>query len=169
MSKVNLDRVLQSIHSKDSQGVIFLYKQFPEVFSEDVISKTELNCKKAYDYIRCGENIAAMDSKTKFQYKVAGKYVSKLEDAAKRGLEFSLTLTSVSNLLKAKKCFFTGLPLDDETMTFDRVDNSKGYIQGNTVACHKEVNAFKAHIENPLTIMNLELVSKMVKKWEERL
>lgn len=161
--------LLRVISSSDFLSVIRIYNTHPELFTPEVIAKVSIECKKAMTHITLGQAIAAMSPKARFQYRVACKYRNKLENAARRGLEFTLTLTSVSNLLKAKKCFFTGLPLDENTLTFDRVDNSKGYIQGNTVACHKEVNAFKATMENPETLVNLELVSKMVKKWEKSL
>ena len=161
--------LLNSINSRNFTAVIDVYKVFPELFTLDIIEKISKECPKALPHITRGKAMEAMSPKARFQYKVASKYRLKLEDAAKRGLEFTLTLTSVSNLLKAKKCFFTGLPLDENTLTFDRVDNSKGYIQGNTVACHIEVNSFKANMEDPSTVMNLELVTKMVKKWEKSL
>jgi len=167
MSKVSL--LIGQIHNKNSQGIIAHYKTNPEWFNDSIMILLKDKCLNAYKYVKYSGKREELSPKIKFQARVAKKYLSKVDDAIKRGLEFNLTLTSVSNLMKAKKCFFTDLPLNEDTLSFDRVDNSKGYIQGNVVACHTEVNSFKGCMENPSELMNLELVSKMIKRWEERL
>lgn len=98
-----------------------------------------------------------MDTSVTEDQKIASWYLNKIQSSNDRGIEFTLSLMSVMNISKAKKCYFTGLPLNDKTRTIDRVDNSKGYVKGNVVACHKTFNNFKSVLEdksNPLTLDN---------------
>jgi hypothetical protein len=47
------------------------------------------------------------------------------------------------------KCFYTQIPIDLNTRnnsmaaSIDRIDSSKGYIEGNIVWVHKDVNIMK--------------------------
>lgn len=103
---------------------------------------------------------------------VARKYLHTKEGAKSRGIEFTIGLTSVKNLLKAKKCFYTGLPFDhtdpESSLTFDRLDYKKGYVKGNVVACRKSVNDLKnILIEHPVSVFkdNPILLLRAVEKW----
>ena len=70
-----------------------------------------------------------------------------------------LSLWSLVNLFKARRCFYTGEEFDhlDPTgrnhRTIDRVDNSKGYVQGNVVACAHWFNQLKADITKEQVVM----------------
>lgn len=92
-----------------------------------------------------------------FDLSVARKYISKQANAEARGVEFTLTLQSMANLMKAKKCFYTGITLTEPRpnaqlrgtdRTIDRIDGSKGYVKGNVVACCYAANNLKAMCEN---------------------
>tara|TARA_R100000687_G_C6366023_1_gene125694 strand:- start:52 stop:396 length:345 start_codon:yes stop_codon:yes gene_type:complete len=110
-----------------------------------------------------------MDSK--FERKVAEFYIRKSRSAKDRGIEFRLNLTSVRNLLSAKKCYYTGIPLTTydgvrqrpTDITIDRVDASKGYEKGNVVACCNAANTYKSLFENGGDL-NLSHLKKMSKK-----
>lgn len=108
-------------------------------------------------------------SKEKFDLWAANKYVSKSHNAKSSKIAFSLSFTSMKNMLRAKKCYYTGLPLTKDTVTIDRIDNSKGYCSGNVVSCHTSVNSLKALIENGNNAIGLKQVKMMVNKWEKRL
>lgn len=95
-----------------------------------------------------------------FDLKVANKLRRKAQDAKTRGIEFALTFQSMKNLMKAKRCYYTGIVLtepaglqDGDTgrgasdRTIDRIDGSKGYIPGNVVACCNAANNIKAQLE----------------------
>jgi hypothetical protein len=50
-----------------------------------------------------------------------------------------------------KFCFYTGvefvdIPLHDHSRTFDRIDNTKGYVGRNVVACTKHFNSIKGRL-----------------------
>jgi len=77
---------------------------------------------------------------------IAKKYCQVYQSAEDRKLEFNLTLASIRNILKSEFCFFTGKPLSRFNTSIDRVDNSKGYIIGNVVACRVDFNKTKGDL-----------------------
>jgi len=99
--------------------------------------------------------------------KIAQWYVSKHQSAQTRGIEFSMSITALRNMAISTKCYFTGLPLCDKTRTIDRVDNTKGYVKGNVVACHASFNNLKALIENPINALDMNTCIKGLTKWRE--
>ncbi|MNF29684.1 hypothetical protein D3C85_1342250 [compost metagenome] len=96
-----------------------------------------------------------MTTDVTFEAKVARKYLSKRSDAEQRGIEFSLSIRSMENLMKAKTCYYTGFVLTEPDgghmkatdRTIDRVDSTKGYVKGNVVACCNAANQLKAMCE----------------------
>ena len=86
---------------------------------------------------------------------IAKKYISKINNAEEKGHEFSLTLPEFTKLMRRKTCFFTRVVINDKlhqtgnARTLDRLDNSKGYVTGNVVACTFYFNRLKAVFENP--------------------
>ncbi|QHZ60103.1 hypothetical protein PJKIFABJ_00167 [Pseudomonas phage PE09] len=97
-------------------------------------------------------------SETEFDLYAAKHLVWKAENAKKRGIEFNLTHTGMKNLLGAKKCYYTGIPLTKSTgkedelklsdFTIDRIDGTKGYVKGNVVACCHAANQMKGQLES---------------------
>jgi len=84
-------------------------------------------------------------------FDVAKKYLSLQESARRRVKEFNLSLNDVRVLLKKKTCHYTGMRFNDTEnlkRTVDRIDNTKGYVKGNVVAC--------THIANQLKEMLVE-------------
>lgn len=107
---------------------------------------------------------------------VARKFLQVKDSAKERGIDFTLNLTTVRNLMNAKKCNYTGLPYDysdpQKMPSFDRIDYSKGYIKGNVVSCRKDVNDLKnVLIEHPVSVFkdNPKLLQKVVNKWVKQL
>ena len=88
-------------------------------------------------------------------YKGVGKtYWSSLLRGANGGkgrkpLDFSLTLEYVGDLLESQnyRCALSGLPISakEKTASLDRIDSSKGYVEGNVQWLHKDVNMMKRH------------------------
>lgn len=93
---------------------------------------------------------------------IAQKYINLANSAKSRGKEFNLTITSIRNLLSAKKCYYTGLPLTNESRTIDRIDNNKGYVKGNVCACHVRINLLKAD----LSISDIIRLAKKLDKFK---
>lgn len=70
--------------------------------------------------------------------------------AKKRGLEFSLKVDEIVSLYEAqeRKCFYTGRdivlsPNNQNVLSLDRLDSSKGYTTENVVICSLIVNKMK--------------------------
>jgi len=79
-----------------------------------------------------------------------GKVFSKIKrDAKFRNIEFDLTMVYLNDLFikQNKKCLLSGLLLDNShnnlTMSLDRINNDKGYIEGNVQWVHKDINMMK--------------------------
>ena len=82
---------------------------------------------------------------------VAKKLVNIHSSAQSRNLDFDLTLEYVKKLLEYNTCFYTNVQFTEDgpnARSFDRVDNDRGYVIGNVVACTTDINGKK----NNLTI-----------------
>ena len=93
------------------------------------------------------------------QLMITGKKLQLLKSAKSRGLDFNLSDTDIKKLLERKKCFYTNVVMtSDSSMTqrtIDRIDNTKGYIKGNVVACTYQSNQLKNNlIENDSLNLN---------------
>jgi hypothetical protein len=89
-----------------------------------------------------------------------GTFLSSIKAGAKsRGIEFLVTKEYIWNLFVAqkRKCKYTGLPIffsrnniehamGHGTASLDRIDPSKGYIEGNVQWVHKRVNIMKGNM-----------------------
>jgi hypothetical protein len=94
---------------------------------------------------------------------IAQKLLAIKSSADSRGIEFNLSLSKVKKLLSTKKCYISGVELnkvqkDDNQLTFDRLDNSKGYIDDNVVACSLRMNRLKGE----LTIEDITMLYKSI-------
>ncbi len=82
---------------------------------------------------------------------VAKKLVNIHSSAQSRNLDFDLSFEYVKKLLEYNTCFYTNVTFTEDgpnARSFDRVDNDKGYVIGNVVACTTDINGKK----NNLTI-----------------
>ena len=69
----------------------------------------------------------------------------------KRGFEYSVTKPFLWNLYlqQNRKCNLTGLALcfkqngEPQTASLDRIDSSRGYVEGNVQWVHKDINNMK--------------------------
>lgn len=97
--------------------------------------------------------------------RAARKLILIQERCKDRGLTFNLSFRTTKRILMRKTCYFTGLPLDKNTITFDRIDNSIGYEEGNVVACHTCFNKLKGVIENTNNDLDMRNTYRGIKKW----
>jgi len=85
---------------------------------------------------------------------IGGSYWSKIISRAKeRGINFELSAEYAWNLylVQNKKCALSGIPISfsevyreySNTASLDRIDSSKGYIEGNVQWVHKHINQMK--------------------------
>ena len=97
---------------------------------------------------------------------VAKKLVAIKTSADSRGIEFNMSLKRVRQLLNTKKCFISGVKLnriqqDPNQLTFDRLDNTKGYTDDNVVACSLRVNRLKDSLTiDDITMLYMAIVKK---------
>jgi hypothetical protein len=89
---------------------------------------------------------------------ISGYHICCIKANAKRGgREYALTPEYLWNLFLSqnRQCYFTGLSIgfpplnqsvrrtDLSTASLDRIDNSKGYVEGNVRWVHKDVNKLR--------------------------
>jgi hypothetical protein len=80
---------------------------------------------------------------------VAKKMIKINQSAIDRKLEFDLSFETVKKLLSYSSCYYTGRGFDEDgqfSRSFDRVDSSKGYIEGNVVSCTVDINGKKSNL-----------------------
>lgn len=100
---------------------------------------------------------------------VAKKLVSIKSSADNRGIHFDMSLKVVRKLLNTKKCYISGVLLnrtqgDENQLTFDRLDNTKGYTDDNVVACSLKMNRLKDSLTvQDITMLYLAIVKKGLK------
>tara|TARA_R110001606_G_scaffold385158_1_gene548522 strand:- start:18097 stop:18456 length:360 start_codon:yes stop_codon:yes gene_type:complete len=101
---------------------------------------------------------------------IARRYLSKSTNCKDSGIEFLLSFVEFKRIMTTKLCRYTGIELvqgigrstEASYCTVDRVDNSKGYIKGNVVACCYAYNQFKAVLENPTNIITFDMMVKAI-------
>ena len=75
-----------------------------------------------------------------------GRVAAWRNNAKTRHIEWALSDAYLESI--PKSCFFTGVELTCEqkksnTISLDRIDSSKGYVEGNVVFCCSEINIMK--------------------------
>ena len=101
---------------------------------------------------------------------IARRYLSKIKNCSDDNREFNLSFYEFKRIMLAKYCKYTGVELiqgegksqEANYCTIDRIDNSKGYVTGNVVACCYAYNQFKAVLENPSNIITFDMVAKAI-------
>lgn len=96
---------------------------------------------------------------------VAKKLVAIKTSADSRGIDFDLSFRKVRQLLTTKRCYISGVKLnriqnDPNQLTFDRLDNTKGYTDDNVVACSLRMNRLK----DSLTIEDITMLYMTIQK-----
>jgi hypothetical protein len=86
---------------------------------------------------------------------ITGSFWHQIEKGAKtRGFEFKVSIQHAWSLFQQQsgKCKLSGIELsigqsnyDERTASFDRIDSSVGYIEGNVQWVHKDINKMKLH------------------------
>lgn len=75
-----------------------------------------------------------------------GKMQGWILNARSRGIEWRLTLEYLESL--ERFCFYTGRELtlkikEENTLSLDRIDSSRGYVEDNVVFCCADINKMK--------------------------
>ena len=93
-------------------------------------------------------------------------YTKLVWGAEKRGYVVEISKEYLWDLLQnqGSRCYFTGLPINiptatgEKTASVDRLDSDKGYIAGNVVWVHKDINLMK----NTLSVKKFTELCKLV-------
>lgn len=96
---------------------------------------------------------------------LVSRWLNTKRGAAERGIEFSLSLKRMRQLMNTKKCFYTGILMshedkDPDQLTFDRMDNTIGYTDDNVVACTSRINKAKGNLTIPELIVIYNNIQK---------
>ena len=83
--------------------------------------------------------------------KICAKMMNLIKSANNRGIKINLSFQALKEVLESDICYFTGELLnrienDDMQHTIDRLDNDKGYVDGNIVACSRYFNEIKKNL-----------------------
>jgi hypothetical protein len=128
-------------------------KEKPEPVTAEVTEVTEIKEPVKTEPVKKESRPSISD------VEVAKKLVNIHSSAQSRNLEFNLTFEYVKKLLEYTTCFYTNVQFTEEgphARSFDRVDNDKGYVVGNVVACTVDINGKK----NNLTIEEIICLHK---------
>ena len=88
------------------------------------------------------------------------------------GMDFNITVAYLQDLLEKQdyKCYYTGLPLEvgkeNVGLSLDRIDSTKGYIEGNVAFTMGVVNRIKSSLELPYFIHLCRLIVEHTKDME---
>lgn len=93
--------------------------------------------------------------------------------AKKRAVDLDITIEYIweTYLKQDRKCVLTGLPISmgvsansfmngDYSASLDRIDSSKGYVEGNVQWVHKDINQIKSNLSQDRFIELCKLVAK---------
>lgn len=92
------------------------------------------------------------------KHRISSIYWSSVTNSKNRNLEHSITREFLNELFDKQNglCYYTNLPMlkdirnsdnNNDSVSIDRYDSSKGYIPGNVVLCRWIVNRMKNDIE----------------------
>ena len=135
-------------------------------------NKEEFDKLKSHEQPLFKENL---ESPTSFDTLVALKYLHKKVQADNRGIEFTLSLSDMVRLMKAKRCYYTGveLTLDGSLgLSFDRLDSTLGYTRSNTISCSAIANTLKENLMESCDVqqhLSKKEIKKMLLKFAELL
>lgn len=118
---------------------------------------------------------------------VIAKWLALYKSAEKRGLEFDLSISEVRKLFNRKTCmatgikFYSGAPVDTTKKdlpwnykTFERIDESKGYVTGNVIVAIHSYNNVKAQLfsDGRFSYLDRDIIFKILEgmvKWNNKL
>jgi hypothetical protein len=118
------------------------------ISKQHITSGEQSNCQKCYGQRLMLSNSPLWKSSAKF---LPGMKFHKIQKSAeKRGLEFKVTREHLDEIFQKQngKCVYLGEELSfgngrKGTASLDRIDSTKGYIEGNVQWVHKDVNILK--------------------------
>ena len=107
---------------------------------------------------------------------LAKRYVSLMNRANSKKLDFDLTLAQLKRILNRKRCYYTGEPIrvyetsggnsvPQDNLSIERVDATRGYVYDNIQAVSHKMNLFKGGTID-CGHVSIEQMKKMIAKLE---
>lgn len=96
---------------------------------------------------------------------VSIKLLNMYASAFNRGIDCTLSAKKIKQLLKQKKCAFTGVLFTtsgDNSRTIDRIHSDRGYHDDNVVACTLRINKLK----DCISVKELVSMAKVLEKYQ---
>jgi len=119
-----------------------------------------------------------LHERLEFDRFVVQYYQNKLISCKARGIAFNLTFLQVKNLMRAKKCQYTGVPLThtqsgsstqrDTDLTIERIDNNRPYETGNVCAVSFAANQAKSLFDAKFGKDAVKMIHAMSKSLKKR-
>lgn len=183
-NKYNRWTVLEFVGRKDGQSAMMMCKcdcgTEQAVRYYDLVSGQTKGCSSCSTVER-SKNCGKYERKTgeknwKFSgyRKITGQYWSVIKHRAKKtGKELSISIEYAYSLLEKQnfKCKISGLEIElpscDKrawTATLDRIDSSKGYVEGNVQWLHKDINTMKWDFTQEKFIEYCKIITERQKK-----
>jgi len=134
-------------------------------------------CKKCRNLYSSQENVKQRKKETepiqRKKHRINLIYWASVTNARRRKLEHNIDINYIKQIFIDQKglCFYTNKPMlidireekdNNNSVSIDRVDSSKGYIRGNIVLCRWIVNRMKNDIDHSTF---LELVADIHTKF----
>ena len=144
-------------------------KNLAMVEIEEITHLNRQVCSKIVNYLGLTTDKRTRKLKSRNRYKglntLSGKLFGRLKRGAKsRDLEFLVSIEYLWDLYLSqdKRCALSGVEIEliecekffteMQTASLDRIDSSKGYIEGNVQWVHKCLNRLKSNTDNSLFI-----------------
>lgn len=99
-----------------------------------------------------------------YQRSLKGRLIDAKKRAARKGLEFNLSLDEYTRVLSDNCCIYCNGPLPNGGVALDRIDSKKGYIRGNVVACCWPCNSARSDHFSHAEFVAIILVLKRLRK-----
>lgn len=152
---------------KDSKGYYTRYKCLCDCGNQHIVATTHLR-KGSITHCGCNKILGAKHTQWKGVGEISGNFWwthiirsangSKLNNRTRKPKELTISIEYAWNLfiLQNRKCALTGIILKfpkkykdkDYTASLDRIDSSKGYVEGNVQWVHKHINIMKNKFDN---------------------
>jgi len=100
----------------------------------------------------------------KYDRTLRGRYRNGKSRAKRKDISWSITMGEYIEILSNNSCFYCDGVLNETGIALDRMDNNKGYMTTNVVACCNVCNSLKS---DKLTHTEMILVAGMLKLFRQ--
>lgn len=167
LSRVEGKEATYHITQTGKEHLKVLMGHIPKHRAKDIYINLNTSCEESSDDTFGDTSIISLEA-------ILRKRLQIISSANRRGLEFDLSDEDVRLLLETTVCYYTGVTFNEgddplNTKTFERIDNSKGYVSSNVVAVTLRANRIKNVLleqDNDLKITPTQFI-RMANKLKE--